>query len=271
MQGSPVEGHVGTTLRAYRDLDGLSLAEVHYAPGFAMGVHSHPQAYLSIALGGAYTEQLDGARRVCEEGTVVLRPAGEPHASRFHDRPSRCLRVRLAEEWLARLPQALLPGRSIVATSGKARSLGAQLHGEFLDLGFAADLAIEGLTLALLAELVRPPQTRERGAPAWLRPVLDRIHAEFRSSLRLVDLAGTAGVHPVHLARVFRRWHGTTVAAYVRRLRFEDSLHQLRSLDRPLAEIARAAGFADQSHFSRAFRRMTGSTPKRYRDRLANG
>jgi AraC family transcriptional regulator len=271
MLGNAVEGHAGTTLRAYRDLDGLSLAEVYYASRFAMGVHSHPQAYLSIVVRGAYTEQMDGATRVCEEGTIVLRPVGEPHASRFHDRPTRCLRVRLGEAWLARLPQGLLPGRSILATSAKARWLGAQLHGEFLDAGIGADLAIEGLTLALLAEVARPPRTRERGAPAWLRPVVDRMHAEFRSSLRLVDLAATAGVHPVHLSRTFRRWHGTTVAAYVRKLRFEDALQQLRTLDRPLAEIARAAGFADQSHFSRAFRRMTGSTPKAYRDRLADG
>jgi AraC family transcriptional regulator len=107
-----------------------------------------------------------------------------------------------------------------------------------------------------------------------MQQVLDRIHADFQRPLSLADLAATAGVHPVHLARAFREHQGITVAAYTRRLRFERSLRELAELgtsQRSLAEIAQAAGFADQSHFSRTFKKLTGLTPKAYRDRLGRG
>jgi AraC family transcriptional regulator len=267
--------HPGATLGAHRDVAGISLTEVHYAPGFTMGRHAHAAAYLTLTLHGAYTEQMDGGSRTCEEGTLVFRPAGEPHASRFLGRASRCLRIRLSSEWLSRLTDGLqLPGRSIDAKKGRANWLGLQLYEEFLAKDSASSIGIEGLTLAMLADLTRPPVGRAGRAPGWMQQVLDRIHADFQRPLSLADLAATAGVHPVHLARAFREHQGITVAAYTRRLRFERSLRELAELgtsQRSLAEIAQAAGFADQSHFSRTFKKLTGLTPKAYRDRLGRG
>jgi len=232
-----------------------------------MGRHSHPEVYLTIALGGSYGEQVEGTSRICGERTVVFRPAGEPHASQFHAQGARCLRVVLAPAWLAGLTRGLrLPERSVDSRDGRATWLASHLHEEFRARDTAAPVAIEGLTLALLAEVSRMPLQRTGDDPAWLARVLDRIHAEYRRSLSLADLAASAGVHPVHLARVFRQRRGSTVAAYVRRLRFEWSLRELRSTERPLAEVAQAAGYTDQSHFSRAFRKATGLTPKAYRD-----
>jgi AraC family transcriptional regulator len=69
----------------------------------------------------------------------------------------------------------------------------------------------------------------------------------------------------VTLARTFRRTFGCTVGEYLRRLRIERAAEQLVSGDLPLAEIALAAGFADQSHFSNVFRRRTGVSPSAFR------
>jgi AraC family transcriptional regulator len=77
-------------------------------------------------------------------------------------------------------------------------------------------------------------------------------------------------VHPVTLARAFRRSFGCTVGEYLRRLRIERATEQLAGGDTPLAEIALAAGFADQSHFSNVFRRRTGMSPSAFR-RAARG
>jgi len=48
------------------------------------------------------------------------------------------------------------------------------------------------------------------------------------------------------------------------------AMRQLRDTDVPIAEIALRAGFADQSHFTNLFRRITGCTPRAYRDRARN-
>jgi AraC family transcriptional regulator len=83
--------------------------------------------------------------------------------------------------------------------------------------------------------------------------------------VRLADLAREVAVHPAHLARAFRQQFGTSVGGYVRRLRLDRAAAELERSDKALAAIALAAGFADQSHFTRSFRRHTGFTPGAYR------
>jgi AraC family transcriptional regulator len=56
-----------------------------------------------------------------------------------------------------------------------------------------------------------------------------------------------------------------SVGEYVRRERLDWAVAQLTTTDTPVATVAAEAGFADQSHFTRAFKRHTGLTPGRYR------
>jgi AraC family transcriptional regulator len=72
-------------------------------------------------------------------------------------------------------------------------------------------------------------------------------------------------VHPVYLARSFRERYGVSVGEYVRRLRLDWAAAQLSATETPVATVAAEAGFADQSHFTRAFKRHMGLTPGRYR------
>jgi AraC family transcriptional regulator len=72
-------------------------------------------------------------------------------------------------------------------------------------------------------------------------------------------------VHPVHLAREFRRAFGCTPAEYVRHRRVELAALLARTTSRPLAEIAAACGFVDQSHLTRAFARRFATSPAAYR------
>ena len=76
-------------------------------------------------------------------------------------------------------------------------------------------------------------------------------------------------MHPVHLAREFRRFQRCTIGEYIRQLRIERACRQLHASDEPLATIASAVGFSDQSHFSRTFKRLIGMTPAGYRATFA--
>jgi AraC-like DNA-binding protein len=131
----------------------------------------------------------------------------------------------------------------------------------------AASLAIEGLVLEVLADAVR--SHRLEGAstplPGWLAKAQEYIHAQFRLSFRIADVAREVNVSPVRLARRFRRHFGLSLASYTRKLRLDWAGVELASSEQPLSVIARRAGFADQSHFTRAFRQHTGLTPHRYR------
>lgn len=140
----------------------------------------------------------------------------------------------------------------------------------------ARGLALEGIALEALAALARQRSGRrapgERDArmpgpaPAWLARVRELLHARFAApELRVTELAAAAGVHPVHLARVFQARLGSTPAAYVWRPKLEAGAHALKTTNRPVGEIALDCAFADQSHLRRAFRRASGVPPTEFR------
>ena len=80
------------------------------------------------------------------------------------------------------------------------------------------------------------------------------------------DLAGRAHLSPSRFAAVFRRQFGTSPHAYLTNLRIEHACSLLATTDATQTEIARLCGFADVPHFSKTFRRATGSTPGAYRE-----
>lgn len=116
----------------------------------------------------------------------------------------------------------------------------------------------------------QPKSAPQAAEPNWLAQVRAVVDERYDESLRVSDLAERAGVHPVHLARVFRRRHGCTLSEYRRRLRVERAREQLERSARDLSDIALSSGFADQSHFTRCFKEITGLPPGRYR-RLVSG
>jgi AraC family transcriptional regulator len=128
---------------------------------------------------------------------------------------------------------------------------------------------VEGLVLELLSLTARLRKTNALGAerrpPHWLSEAKALLHDRYRENLRLADIASAVGVHPVHLARVFRLRYGTPVGSYARGLRLSWAAGRLRDSDDTIALIAHEAGFFDQSHFTRAFKQFFGITPLAYR------
>jgi AraC family transcriptional regulator len=90
---------------------------------------------------------------------------------------------------------------------------------------------------------------------------MDKIHAEYLTQISLAELGDLAGLHPVHVARVFRRLERCSIGDYIRRLRVEHARRALVGTRRPIAEIALEAGFSDQSHLTRLMKRSLGITP----------
>jgi AraC family transcriptional regulator len=107
---------------------------------------------------------------------------------------------------------------------------------------------------------------RHSGRPRpWLRSAEELLRARIGDHVGLTELADAVGVHPAHLARAFRAQHGVSVGEYGRRLRLMVAAKELAGDGTSVATIAMQAGFADQSHFTRVFKRYVGVTPARYR------
>jgi AraC family transcriptional regulator len=98
--------------------------------------------------------------------------------------------------------------------------------------------------------------------PSWFRRAEDFIHAHFRTPITLRVCAREAGIHPVHLARVFRHRYGCSISEYLRGLRILAASRLVLQEDMSIAEAAHRSGFADHAHFTRSCSRRFGFSPR---------
>jgi AraC family transcriptional regulator len=258
----------GRTVRTRR-VPGTSLAEIHYPPGLSIRRHDHELASLCFVLAGTYDERYGYQRRTCRQGAVILHPEGEHHDNAHRAAPVRLLSVEIDGARLASLREAApVLAESADYAAGEISRLAMSLAREFWSDEATSALAIEAVVLEILVESCRRGVEQKTEAPAWLARVEEFLRAYFAKSVALSDIACAVGVHPAHLAQTFRRHHGHTIGAHIRRLRLEAARSQLGDDALSLAEIADGCGFTDQSHFTRLFRAAYGTTPAAFRREL---
>lgn len=251
--------------------------------GGGEGVWRHPwhRIVLSPALLGPIAQSFDGGptrRFTLRPGTLGFYPAGV-QVGVSHG-PGRVLQV-LQDPLLYRdLIAEVGGGPAIGPISDFADPLVAQIvRSLVLEVGSdpADRLLVDGLSMALAVQLTRrfsaagkPPESEARGlSRERLRRVLDHIEAHLSEELSLVELANVACLSPFHFSRCFKRSTGVGPQRYVVGRRVERAREMIRQTAEPLAAIAQALGFSDQSHFTQVFRRETGATPARFRSALA--
>ncbi len=157
-------------------------------------------------------------------------------------------------------PSKSRPSFSITLPRNSLPELFLRMYYKFLEMD---DKSLKALEQALLEG--QSVSNSGRRFPQWLERVRNILEQRFAEPYKLSEIAAEAGVHPVHLAREFRKHYGTSVGEYLRRVRIEYACRELMDSNVAVTNIALAAGFADQSHFSRTFKRLCGTTPGRYR------
>jgi AraC-like DNA-binding protein len=118
---------------------------------------------------------------------------------------------------------------------------------------------------AILEEFLRTSSARS-SAPSFVRHAVDRIDAT-HGNLRVAELHDEVDVSRKHLAVTFRRWVGVPAKTYAGIRRFVWTLDRLRetpatAVDWP--QLASEAGYSDQSHLAREFRRVGAASPTEY-------
>jgi AraC family transcriptional regulator len=270
MTAQPPRNFTHGEIRRWRRVGGLVLAEVVYQPGQRIPRHLHPHARFVLVLNGTLTETRGEESHTYRSSTLLFRRADELHSYGVARDGAVCLVVDVDGGWYARARQhAPVLAQSAAFERGFVVHLAHRLHSEFLLRDEVSRLAIESIALGMLAEasrrVTRAAQRSERPAPPWLQQARALVEQHFAQRLPLTAVAEVVGVHPVHLARTFRRCYQMTFGAYVRQVRIEFARRELAVSASSLSAIAVAAGFCDQSHFSRLFKQYTGLTPAEYR------
>ena len=255
----------GQTSRT-REVCGFTLAETSYSRGHNLPRHSHQHPYFCFVLKGKFAEFCGKRVRTCQPSTLIFHPSGELHSNHFNT-DAHCFNLQinnLQQEGHLNYQTARLE-QAADFQGGTPAYLANKLYREFREMDEFSPLAIEGLAFELVAEALRGIKRELQRAPVWLERAREVLHAHFAEPLTIAYVAEAVSVHPTHLAREFHRRHQRTIGEYVRQLRIEFACRQLSTSDTPLSEIGLAAGFFDQSHFSRTFKQINGMSPAAYR------
>jgi AraC family transcriptional regulator len=249
-----------------RELNGLGIFESLYPARLRQARHTHALASFSFVLAGSYLETCGAHTATRQASTVIFHPPQESHAVEYQSDPVRILSVQIDSNRLSYLKdRAIVFDSSATGRTETIVWLGDRLYQEFRYADSVSALALEGLVFEILAEASRAQTAPKKNSPRWLSQAEEFLHENFSSSFAFDDVARSVGVHPVHLARVFRKSNGCTIGEYVRRLRLDFAAKEIVTTDTLLSDIACAAGFADQSHLTRTFRARFGMTPSEYR------
>lgn len=131
------------------------------------------------------------------------------------------------------------------------------------DAPAAEEAMICGISLLFERYGARPPTRPEADCPKAVKRAVEFLQAHACDNVSLEDASAASGVGLFHLIRLFQKHIGLTPYAYLTQTRIAKS-RQLLRLGAPVAQVALDVGFADQAHFTKRFKQLTGATPAHY-------
>ncbi|WP_292935915.1 AraC family transcriptional regulator [Noviherbaspirillum sp.] len=237
--------------------------------------HWHETFSVGVITGGRST-YINGrnAQRVGEGATVVMNP-GEVHACNpIGDDPWSYRMFYLDSEWLGRV-QGELQGssepafRPFATAATCSPNLYAAVNGLYAALTdpdsdhLKRHVSILGF-VSSLQNTLEPGPLRCIDGGQKVERAASYIDDNFARPLKLDDICAAADLSASYLIRAFKKRYGVAPHEYQTNRRIQYGKAQLRR-GRPIAEVALEAGFADQAHFQRTFKRLTAATPGQYR------
>jgi AraC family transcriptional regulator len=236
---------------------GLRLHVSRFRAGERVATHGHDEPYVCLALGGPFRERVGS--RTWTEGplTLIRHPAGEEHDDLFEG-DAVCVYLSYSRARIDdRGPETRLWRERQACTRGPVLALGLrllQLHAAAPE--GASTLDWDELAAEFVAADAPPPVP-----PARLARVLEAIEDDPTHTPSLTDVGRLVQLHPIYVARAFRRAYGMSIGESLRQARVRRALRLLTTTDAPLSDVAPDAGFVDQSHMTRLVKRFTGVTP----------
>ncbi|WP_218574481.1 AraC family transcriptional regulator [Halopseudomonas laoshanensis] len=253
----------------------LELRKVEDGRKVCYALHSHTQWSLGAITEGESTFIYRDDQYQINAGTLVLMNPGWVHACNpIADQPWAYLMLYVDVDWLSRLryEAGLLDevqwqdiSTAVISDtgwySGYLRMVSCLLDPLSTLLEKQSE-AVEYLS-ALMLDLAGQQARSFTKAPGILRELAAYLDDNAAEEISLDALCERSGYSPGHLIRAFKQYFGLTPHAYLINRRIQLGQLELK-VGRPIAEAALNAGFTDQPHFQRTFKRLVAATPRQY-------
>lgn len=257
-------------------IPGLFLSSARFTE-FSFEPHYHLDCHIALVADGVQRQSFQGGSLLLTRGAIQLMPAGEVHDGKAAADESYTLHTfRLSPELLKGIGEEVTGKHTFPSHSASVlrdSSLAAQLlwmHGAMAQAAtdpLLSESRVLDLFEALFARLLRPAPKVVAGVLSQMQLELLRefMEAHLCEKIVLQGLAELLGLDRFTFLKLFKRSVGMTPHAWLVRLRLERAFMLLKAGNAmPVAEIAHAVGFFDQSHFTRAFRQAYGVTPSNF-------
>lgn len=241
-----LQGFTGATIRRTIDRSRACVPE-----------HAHDWPLLSLFVIGAYSNQTEMGETSISGPSAVFYAAGAAHRNVAGAEGFEQIEIEFDPAWL-KGPQ--LPRRPVLRLVGARAGAEAQALVKVCCQGVTEERLLSALRRFLETALLEST-TRN---PDWLGDITRRLKDD--PARKVSDLAQEAGLHPSWLGAAYRRAAGEGLMDTAARFRVERAARALRETDLPFASIATDAGFCDQSHMIRTFRRVLGRLPTTVRE-----
>jgi len=240
-----------------RSFSGASVRRVIDRAHACVPEHAHDWPVLSLFVIGSFLNETEVGEKFIAGPSAVFYRAGAAHRNTVAAVGFEQVEIEFDPAWLGR---CLLPTVPVMAwiggrTGGEAR---------FLAQECGAEASENSLRAALQRFLEGASQQPEREPAKWIATITRRLSED--TTLRISDLAREASRHPSWVGSAYRLATGEGLQETTSRFRVERAARLLRETGQPFAAIALEAGFCDQSHMNRTFRRVLGRSPAAVRD-----
>ncbi|HWC64958.1 MAG TPA: AraC family transcriptional regulator [Thermoanaerobaculia bacterium] len=245
---------------------GFRLTQAVYRDVPALPNHSHPLARICLTMEGSFRETIDGITCECRPGTVLLRPPGAPHDDLIGG-PLRNILIEVEPRRFEEIRGAFDRGFAPTLFHGAAvADVPSRIDKELWSNDSPASVSLESLLLRLVADISRALEPR-RSIPisSFAGEAAALIDRSFPTPVGVSALARRLGVSVSTLAHEFRRQERCSIGEYVRRRRLEFARRLLRETAIPISSVALEAGFCDQAHLTREFKKAFGIPPAAFR------
>jgi AraC-like DNA-binding protein len=240
-----------------RRFSGASIARVIDRSHARVPEHAHGWPVLSLFVIGGYLNQTELGRAFIAGPSAILYRAGAVHQNTIASAGFEQIEIEFDPAWLGHVP---LPDAPV------SRWLGGRAGNEARTLAqiCAEETAEQRVREAVQRFVESASRESERATPSWAGMISRRLRED--PTLRISDLARNARRHPSWLGTAYKRAIGEGLLETAARYRVERAAQLLRETDQPSACIAVEAGFCDQSHMDRTFRRILGRRPSSVRE-----
>lgn len=246
--------YLGRAEQCFR-LPGLVVSDVRYSRKVPEVWHYHYNHHLSLILAGGNREQRKNKGDLeVYPGKIMVYPAGLPHKNTHTVFPSKNINIEIEESFLRRYELDFSVNASAPVSSHILRI--------YKECSVNDDNSVASIHAHLL-EILQANRFESKGRNIqWLTAARELVHDAWNRNVSLAEMSQSLGVHPVTVSKGFTKYLGCTLGEYSRKVKIQHAISMIRSTKKDLTEISLECGYFDQSHFIKAFKMLTGCTPR---------